>query len=227
MTEVAVLKPNTISNELLLYNSKASIVSCPNRNKVENEKKSSEIQLQSSNSISKVVSYSSVSNDIFQRISHIACNILSYSIPNIFETIVYNDSMGTRNIQVYTNSGLLIREKILHFYMFMCKQTSFTLAELIFSIIYLGRITAKELQKNPNDPNKLVTEANIGTLFLCSLLISVKMNRDVVFRNSWWTKVLGIPLEVVNQSEIVFLIILDYNLLIEEAEFKKFLSLLY
>ncbi|CAG8498105.1 2897_t:CDS:2 [Ambispora leptoticha] len=63
-------------------------------------------------------------------------------------------------------------------------------------------------------------------MFLAALIIASKYLQDRNYSNKAWSKISGLPVKEINQNEIVFLKLIDYNLFISEGIFKRWSSLL-
>ncbi|CAG8531434.1 11978_t:CDS:2 [Ambispora gerdemannii] len=76
-------------------------------------------------------------------------------------------------------------------------------------------------KRDNNDP------ATCGRrMFLAALIIASKYLQDRNYSNKAWSKISGLPVKEINQNEIVFLKLIDYNLFISEDIFKRWSSLL-
>lgn len=58
----------------------------------------------------------------------------------------------------------------------------------------------------------VIDERNLGTLLLCAVILSLKFNRDSICTNGWWSKAVGVPISIINYSEIVFLQRIHYSI---------------
>ncbi|CAG8665437.1 7906_t:CDS:2, partial [Ambispora leptoticha] len=77
------------------------------------------------------------------------------------------------------------------------------------------------LKRDNNDP------ATCGRrMFLAALIVASKYLQDRNYSNKAWSKISGLPVKEINQNEIVFLKLIDYNLFISEDIFKRWSSLL-
>ncbi|KAH7825859.1 uncharacterized protein MONOS_10368 [Monocercomonoides exilis] len=65
----------------------------------------------------------------------------------------------------------------------------------------------------------VVSNESLGTLLLCAMIVTFKVDRDHVVKNSWWAKAMGIPTEVVTQSERIFLNRIDYRVHLTSQHF--------
>jgi hypothetical protein len=86
-------------------------------------------------------------------------------------------------------------------------------SSLIMSLIYLDRICKKDI---------MITELNIHRFLLMSLIISIKINEDIIYDNNYYSKVAGISIKEFNQLESEFLKLINFKLYISEEEFLKY-----
>lgn len=82
---------------------------------------------------------------------------------------------------------------------------------LISAVIYLDKILSKNLY---------LTEYNVHLLFSVCFLEAIKMNEDKIYSNSVYAKIFGISLRKLNQIEYEFLVIMKFNLHIDEKDFE-------
>jgi hypothetical protein len=89
---------------------------------------------------------------------------------------------------------------------------------LISALIYLDRFI--------QNTNIYLTEFNIHQILMISIIISYKMNEDIIYTNNFLCEVAGINLKIFNQLQIEFFKLINYNLCISEKEFTKYKKLL-
>ncbi|KAG9286063.1 hypothetical protein G9A89_022740 [Geosiphon pyriformis] len=81
--------------------------------------------------------------------------------------------------------------------------------------------TGVSQRRENNDP------ATCGRrMFLAALIVASKYLQDRNYSNKAWSKISGLPVNEINQNEIIFLKLIDYNLFIGEDIFKRWSSLL-
>lgn len=147
------------------------------------------------------------------------CYLLSDSLPHLFVTPEDSSSPDSLVSPSFSEAGLLMQQRIRHFYNFTRKAASITTAEILHTIFLLDRLVQVEAKSASLGNGTVIADTNIGTLLLVAVLLSTKMHRDIPFRNSWFSKVFGVPLAVLNQSEIVFMKKLDYRLEMTEDQY--------
>ncbi|KAH7822090.1 uncharacterized protein MONOS_17698 [Monocercomonoides exilis] len=151
--------------------------------------------------------------------SNSICILIQPVLNDLFSGEVPSDPTLKNFDKYLTLHGKSIRDKTRHLFHFVCHYAPISIGEIIHSIYLFYQLIEIEEENICHSPVTLVTEDNLGTLLMCGMLLSVKMDRDVPFRNSWWAKLFRIPLSVVNQSELVFLERLSFRMMMEESDF--------
>ena len=91
------------------------------------------------------------------------------------------------------------------------KYTKMEISSLIISIIYIDRFVAA---------NKYVLSYyNIYRLLLTACLLSIKFNEDIQFNMKSYAEIAGIPVELLNQLEIVMFILIRFKLYVKEEDY--------
>ena len=85
---------------------------------------------------------------------------------------------------------------------------------LISALIYLNRFI--------NTTTIYLTEFNIHQILIISIIISYKMNEDIIYTNDFLSEVAGISLNIFNELEIEYFKLINYNLFISEKEYTKY-----
>ncbi|ONH72234.1 Cyclin-U4-1 [Pichia kudriavzevii] len=67
---------------------------------------------------------------------------------------------------------------------------------------------------------------NIHRLIIAGVIVASKFLSDVFYKNSRYAKVGGLPLEELNHLELQFLLLLDFQLMIQKEELEKYAELL-
>ena len=94
------------------------------------------------------------------------------------------------------------------------KYTKLETSTLILMLIYIDRIS---------ESNSIqITKNNAHRLLLSSSIISIKVNEDEYFSNSFYAKVGGISLQEVNFLEKEFLKLIKYRLWIDQNLYDKY-----
>ena len=82
---------------------------------------------------------------------------------------------------------------------------------LICALIYIDSISNK----------KKITISNIYKILFSAVLISIKFNEDEIYPNNFYAKIAGVPNEELLQMEHEFLILINFNLLIDEKKYSS------
>ncbi|KAK2953029.1 hypothetical protein BLNAU_12018 [Blattamonas nauphoetae] len=104
-----------------------------------------------------------------------------------------------------------LEPKIEKMLQFIARTAFFQTAELVYAAYLIQRLVEVDVASGRPQAEWIVSNNNIGTVLVVSLLLSNKINRDVPIRSSWWAKAFGIPLSVLNSSEEYFLVQLNYE----------------
>jgi hypothetical protein len=82
---------------------------------------------------------------------------------------------------------------------------------LICALIYIDSISNK----------KKITISNIYKILFSAVLISIKFNEDEIYPNNFYAQIAGVPSQELLQMEHEFLILINFNLLIDENKFSS------
>jgi len=155
------------------------------------------------------------------------CYLLSGVLPHLFASLMKNDTATSAPPPAFSEAGIAMHQKIRHFFQFTRQYTHLTTGETLHSIYLVDQLIQTEAKRANASRPSIISESNLGTLLLVAVVLATKLNRDTPYRNSWWAKVFGIPLSVLNQSEIVFLKKVRYSLgMSENAYWKLYFTLI-
>ncbi len=85
---------------------------------------------------------------------------------------------------------------------------------LIIGLIYIDRICSKKKIK--------LTKNNIHRLLFTSIIIAIKYNEDIIYSNSFYSKIGGISLAELIKLENAFLKIIDFELFVQNDLYQKY-----
>ena len=85
---------------------------------------------------------------------------------------------------------------------------------IIITLIYIDKICESS--------NLQLTILNIHTLLLACMVVALKYNEDDYYSNEYYAKVGGISLKELNQLEYNILILLDFNVFIDDALYENY-----
>jgi hypothetical protein len=91
---------------------------------------------------------------------------------------------------------------------FNCQDSS-----LIISLIYLDKLIMKNININ---------KYNIYQILFTCLLISVKYNEDNIYKNNYYSEIIGITLEELNLLEYNLYYLLDFNAYIKNETYEYY-----
>lgn len=156
------------------------------------------------------------------------CCLLSQVLPHITTPSPSPSKAGTM-IPALSEAGTQLQQRIVNFFLFARQYTRMTTGEMLYTIYLIDRLIQSELQPYSTAHDQtLITEATLGTLLLVCALLAEKQSRDRPFSNGWWGKIFGLPVQLLNESEIVILKRLGFRMEMKpeqyEALFKNLLG---
>jgi len=111
--------------------------------------------------------------------------------------------------------------KVKHFFQIISAVSMLVASEMIHVVYLVDQLITREVAAIAEGWTPIVSDGNLGTLLLCAVLVSLKMNRDHPFSNGWWAVTVDVPLPTINQSELVFLQRVGYSLMMSEDEYLR------
>ncbi len=87
---------------------------------------------------------------------------------------------------------------------------------LILSLIYIDKIARI----------KKITKYNIYKYLITSVLIALKYNEDEIYNNNYYSQIGGINYEELMELELNFLVLIDFNVYINNKTFEQYKSAL-
>ncbi|KAA6363611.1 MAG: hypothetical protein EZS28_040863 [Streblomastix strix] len=103
---------------------------------------------------------------------------------------------------------------------FLRDSVCLSVEEGIIAIALLQRFARKQQEKGIY----ILNTKNVGTLLVVLAIVTMKMNRDHVHRNSSIGRMFNIPVRILNESEMAFLNQIDHEALVEEDTFSLLLE---
>ncbi|MCQ2821095.1 MAG: hypothetical protein MJ252_27870 [archaeon] len=97
--------------------------------------------------------------------------------------------------------------------------TDIDISTIVCGVIYIDRMCEKR--------NYVLCFNNIHLLIIAACILSMKFNEDYFVRNLNMAQFHGVHVELVNQIEYEFYVLIDFNLYIEESLFKKYYVYFY
>lgn len=98
----------------------------------------------------------------------------------------------------------------------LLKYSQMSSSALVLSIIYIDKMCEKQ--------RYVLSQNNIHRLILASVLVSIKFNDDLNFNNTYYAKIGGVSVEVLNQLEYEFYVLLGFKLWVEKLYYQKYLN---
>jgi len=140
---------------------------------------------------------------------------ISHSIERLF---ILEDcsSYNNKHRLFYSKTNVPVKLYIIRVLNFFKSEES----TIVISLIYLDRIR----KRNRN----IINKGNFHKLFLMALTTACKFNEDCIYLNSFYCQVGGIALKEFNYLEKIFLMLIDYSLIVKNDEYENMLeSLLF
>ncbi|KAK2957507.1 hypothetical protein BLNAU_7406 [Blattamonas nauphoetae] len=135
----------------------------------------------------------------------------------------------TQNVPLSQSTASVTRDslkKAINAFFINCSTTGqLTEVELLYSACIIQRVIRNQL-KGQTPSSRIITQNNLGTLLLCSIIVTLKLLRDNPYTNSCWAKYLRIPLSDLNHSEVIMLAHLNFNLNVQFEEISQLYSIL-
>lgn len=153
-----------------------------------------------------------VPDSFISAISHHICALLNIPLRYLFAECQFQDEKGRYATMIYqTSKGRLYEENIKNFFYYLRKYVKLSVSELICVDDLLCRLLFVDADNVRLGKQTIVCENNLGTLLVCSVILVMKMNRDTILNNSWWANKFKIPLNILNDSEILFFKKIDFR----------------
>ena len=88
-------------------------------------------------------------------------------------------------------------------------------ANYVLALVFLDRIQAA-------NPAYILNQKNVHRLLMTAMLISVKTNDDIFYKQSYYAKVAGLEVPELNALEAKFLQELDFNAYVDPTLFNTY-----
>ncbi|KAA6369736.1 MAG: hypothetical protein EZS28_034738 [Streblomastix strix] len=145
-------------------------------------------------------------------------------IVKFISTALYSQN----NLENQQKRTEIIFPKINNFFCYLRQFANLTQSEIIYTTFLVQKLIESEKQDSDDDKDRIIiNDMNIGTVLICAAILAMKMMQDVVkYKNYWWAKAFGMNLDLLNQSEMIFFIELDCNVVLERKQFIRVYSLI-
>ena len=148
--------------------------------------------------------------------------IISFISNDIVQILIENKEKEKTNIidendPLYSNKipKIKIEDYITRFFAF----SKMEISTLILTYIYIKRFIKKE--------NYIISFRNIFRLIMSCAILAIKFNENKVYKNSFYAKVGGFDVDVLNNLEYNIFSRLDFNLRVLDIEFYENVSKIY
>jgi hypothetical protein len=165
-------------------------------------------------------STSNVVQQSIHLISTCICIAISKSMPGLsVKTVNSAQEFVTTTL---TPACLDIHHDVKQFLIFAYIHSNLTVVEMIHVLFLIELYLNKDGEAILSETESTISEATLGSLLLCSLMISLKMDRDVPFTNCWFGKMFEVPLDMLNDSEISFLQKIELKCNLDDKQLRQF-----
>ena len=148
--------------------------------------------------------------------------IISFISNDIVQILIENKEKEKTNIidendPLYSNKipKIKIEDYITRFFTF----SKMEISTLILTYIYIKRFIKME--------NYIISFRNIFRLIMSCAILAIKFNENKVYKNSFYAKVGGFDVDVLNNLEYNIFSRLDFNLRVLDIEFYENVSKIY
>ncbi|KAI9486839.1 MAG: cyclin-domain-containing protein [Benjaminiella poitrasii] len=137
---------------------------------------------------------------------------------DIVDSIWFNNTHSSTLKMMSTSS--FIRE--------ILKRSRATYSMLQLALFYIFRIKGLIHEQMHRSDNNHHNFARCGRrMFLASLMVSSKYLNDKNYRNRTWAKIASLPITEINNTEFMFLKLINYQLYVSKPFYEKWVSLLH
>ncbi|KAI7906897.1 cyclin-domain-containing protein [Cokeromyces recurvatus] len=142
--------------------------------------------------------------------------ILAKIVADLLNSVIEANDKLINNTTILTrfHSRAATNMDIYSYILRILKYTPFTNEVLIYLLIYFDRIS--------NDKNYILSSSTVHRLLITSIIIATKFTSDIFYPNIRYAKVGGIRLDELNQLELDFLFLCDFNLYIKLEEVQAY-----
>ena len=145
-------------------------------------------------------------------------------IDDINYIINYDNNLSSNINNNNIDKKLILSVSSIFFSIKIPKIDIYSLFERIFKYSYLDKATFISLVIYINRVAHIINimENNIHKLLIGAFICAIKFYCDEIFYNSIYAKICGVSLKDINELEISFLNLLDFNLNISKEEYLKY-----
>jgi len=118
------------------------------------------------------------------------------------------------NIKIFYNK-FIPEIKLSEYVLKIIELTKCEFNTIIYSLILIDKLYFKGF---------IINEYNIYKLLYISIIISIKMNQDIIYDNKYYAKILGVEPKELLILEINFLTLLNFNIYISNDSFQYYLE---
>lgn len=153
--------------------------------------------------------YSTLNETLLNKITQILNSVLAENkkLSNYKEKISSQKNMSFTS---YDKPSVTINEYLVRIQKYSEAEDS----TIIMGLMYVDRIC--EIAKI------VLTPYNIHRLLFTAIFLAIKYNEDVVFSDTFYSRVSGIPIKELKQLELDFVLLVQFKLFIKKEEYQKY-----
>lgn len=143
---------------------------------------------------------------------------IHYIIPNILERIIQANKEAKVNDSSCMDYEMPLDLTLKNYLKRIIKYTKTSRNNLIYALCLIDMMCIKNIIN--------LSEKNVYSILLASVVISIKMNDDVLYRDSDYAWIGMLPPKLLSHMERVFLTVLDYNVNVPLELFENYSKVL-
>ncbi|KAA6387186.1 MAG: hypothetical protein EZS28_017286 [Streblomastix strix] len=144
-------------------------------------------------------------------------NLLYVNVAESYFQLVAQSILKILEDQVPGTSLNVTIPKMVNFLNFLKGNACLSIEECIIAIALLQRFIQKQSMKGV----QILKANNIGTFLVVLFIATMKIHRDIVYKNSCFARIFVIPIRILNESETLFLQTIDFEIWIQQETFSR------
>ena len=144
-----------------------------------------------------------------------SCLNIIQSIANLIINICEDSEINQKNekfkyFEIQTEPSISIKDYLIQLYKFSKPNIS----TIIITLIYIDRFCDYN--------NFILTKYNIYKLILTSFIVASKYNEDIIYLMDFYSKLGGVPLQILLKLELEFLFMIKFDLYVKEELYYQY-----
>jgi hypothetical protein len=148
----------------------------------------------------------------------------SVNIAHIISGVIQKTTTTSESMMeiTFTKKGKQVLTVVRAFFDTLKRNAKTTFTEMIHIFFLLSKYMAKEEKDCKDGKSRTISESNLGSLLLCGVIIGLKMDRDIPFKNDWFVKEFKVKINDLNESELSFLKKIEFKCVFPQESYFKF-----